>query len=82
MDRGMVSEANLAFLRGRGGSSIVGTPKAMLRPFEPYLVDKDWREVQAGVEVKLVPGPDGRETFILARSRDRREKERAMHGSG
>jgi hypothetical protein len=79
MDRGMVSEKNLAFIRGRGGSYIVGTPKAMLRQFERYLVDKDWREVQAGVEVKLVPGPDGQETFILARSRDRREKEKAMH---
>jgi hypothetical protein len=79
MDRGMVSEANLAFIRGRGGSYIVGTPKAMLRQFEQYLVEKDWHEVQAGVEVKLVPGPDGQETFILARSRDRREKEKAMH---
>jgi len=79
MDRGMVSEKNLAFIRGRGGSYIVGTPKAMLRQFERYLVDKDWHEVQAGVEVKLVPGPDGQETFILARSRDRREKEKAMH---
>ena len=79
MDRGMVSEANLAFIRGRGGSYIVGTPKVMLRQFEQYLVDKDWHEVQAGVEVKLVPGPDGQETFILARSRDRREKEKAMH---
>jgi len=79
MDRGMVSEANLAFIRDRGGSYIVGTPKAMLRQFERYLVDKDWHEVQAGVEVKLVPGPDGQETFILARSCDRREKEKAMH---
>jgi len=79
MDRGMVSEKNLAFIRGRGGSYIVGTPKAMLRQFERYLVDKDWHEVQAGVEVKLVPGPDGQETFILARSADRREKEKAMH---
>jgi transposase len=79
MDRGMVSEKNLAFIRGRGGSYIVGTPKAMLRQFEKYLVEKDWHEVQAGVEVKLVPGPDGQETFILARSRDRREKEKAMH---
>jgi len=79
MDRGMVSEQNLAFIRGRGGSYIVGTPKAMLRQFEKYLVEKDWHEVQAGVEVKLVPGPDGQETFILARSRDRREKEKAMH---
>ena len=79
MDRGMVSEDNLAFLRGRGASYIVGTPKAMLRRFEQYLVDKDWQEVQAGVDVKLVPGPDGTETFILARSADRRKKEQAMH---
>jgi len=35
--------------------------------------------VQAGVEVKLVAGPDGAETFILARSRDRQKKERAIH---
>ncbi len=79
MDRGMVSEANLKFLRERGGSYIVGTPKAMLRRFEQHLVDKDWHEVQAGVEVKLVPGPDGEETFILARSADRQKKEKAMH---
>jgi transposase len=79
MDRGMVSEDNLQFLRERGASYIVGTPKAMLRRFEQYLVDKDWHEVQAGVEVKLVPGPHGDETFILARSADRRQKEQAMH---
>jgi transposase len=79
MDRGMVSEKNLAFLRQRGGSYIVGTPKAMLKQFEQHLTQKDWREVQAGVEVKLVPGPNGDETFVLARSADRREKEKAMH---
>jgi transposase len=79
MDRGMVSEKNLEFLRKRGGSYIVGTPRAMLRRFEQHLTSKDWQEVQAGVEVKLVPGPDGSETFILARSADRREKEKAMH---
>jgi transposase len=79
MDRGMVSEKNLAFLRARGGSYIVGTPKAMLKQFEQHLTQKDWHEVRAGVEVKLVPGPEGHETFILARSADRREKEKAMH---
>jgi transposase len=79
MDRGMVSEGNLKFLRERGGSYIVGTPKAMLRRFERYLVDQDWHEVQGGVEVKLVAGPDGEETFILARSADRQKKEKAMH---
>jgi transposase len=79
MDRGMVSEKNLAFLRARNGSYIVGTPKAMLRQFEQHLTRQDWHEVQAGVEVKLVAGPDGSETFILARSADRQAKERAMH---
>ena len=79
MDRGMVSEANLKFLRLRDGYYLVGTPKAMLRQFEKHLVDQDWREVQEGVEVKLVPGAEGNETFILARSVDRREKEKAMH---
>jgi transposase len=79
MDRGMVSEANLQFLRARGGQYIVGTPKQMLRQFEQYLTDQDWTKAQEGVEVKLVPGPDGAETFILARSADRRAKEQAMH---
>ncbi len=79
MDRGMVSEKNLKFLRERGGSYIVGTPKAMLRQFEEHLIREDWQAVQEGIEVKLVSGPDGSEKFILARSTDRREKERAMH---
>ena len=79
MDRGMVSENNLRFVRQRGGSYIVGTSKAMLRQFERYLTDKDWHEVQEGVEVRLVPGPDDKELFVLARSTDRRQKEHAMH---
>jgi transposase len=79
MDRGMVSEENLKYLRERGGKYIVGTPKAMLRQFEQHLTEQDWTEAQAGVEVKLVPGPDGEETFILTRSADRRAKEQAMH---
>lgn len=79
LDRGMVSEKNLKFLRERGGQYIVGTPKAMLRQFEQHLTEKDWTSAHAGVEVKLVPSPDGDETFILARSADRRAKELAMH---
>jgi transposase len=51
----------------------------MLRSFEKALLEEGWTEVQAGVEVKLCPGPDGEETFILCRSDARREKERAIH---
>jgi transposase len=78
MDRGMASEENLKFLREREGQYIVGTPQSMLRQFEEYLTRKDWHEVQEGVEVQLVPGPDGTETFVSARSANRREKEKAM----
>jgi transposase len=79
MDRGMVSEVNLEFLRSRQGKYIVGTPKAQLRQVERHLVEQNWHEVQPGVEVKLVPGPQGDEQFILTRSTDRRAKEKAMH---
>ena len=39
LDRGMVSEDNLEFLRDHGGQYIVGTPKAMLPHFECALLD-------------------------------------------
>ena len=80
MDRGMVSEENLKFLRDRGGQYIVGTPKSLLRKFEQHLTEESWTTVPAGVKVKLVPSPDGgAETFLLAHSEARREKELAMH---
>lgn len=79
LDRGIVSEANLQMLRERGGRYIVGTPKAMLRRFEQHLVEQDWTEVQPGVDVKKIVGATDEEIYVLARSRDRRAKEQAMH---
>jgi transposase len=38
-----------------------------------------WSEAQEGVEVKCVAGPEGNETFVLCRSKDRAQKEKAMH---
>jgi len=78
-DRGMVSAENIAFLRQNGRRYIVGTPKSMLKQFERALLAEDWHTVREGLEVKLCPAPDGTETFVLCRSRDRREKEKAMH---
>jgi hypothetical protein len=51
----------------------------MLRQFERHLTEQDWTEVQSGVEVKQVVSADGQEQFVLARSPDRRAKEKAMH---
>lgn len=81
MDRGMISEDNLDFLRARQARYLVGTPKRQLKQFETQLLEKEnWAEVQAGVEVKLVPHPDGgtQEQYVLCRSSARREKEAAM----
>ena len=81
MDRGMASAENVAWLRATGRRYILGTPKSELRKWAPALAEKThWREIRDGIEVKLCAAPDGApETFILCRSQDRVEKERAMH---
>jgi transposase len=79
MDRGMVSEANLAFLRQGERRYIIGTPKSQLRQFERELLQEPWTQLREGLQVKLVPSPGGDETFILCRSAERRAKEQAMH---
>jgi transposase len=80
MDRGMVSEENLDFLRDEGRRYLVGALRGDLRKFAKELADKrDWKDVRDGLTVKLVTSPDGKETFVLCRSEDRREKEKAMH---
>lgn len=81
MDRGMVSEANIDFLRRRGARYIVGTPKSQLRAYHTQLAEiENWVEVESGVEACLVDHPDGEgnERFVLCRSGARAEKERAM----
>ncbi len=79
MDRGMVSEDNLQFLRSEGRRYIVGAAKSQLRRFEQELLKEDWQKVREGLEVKLCRGEDGEEAFILCRSAARSQKEKAIH---
>jgi hypothetical protein len=80
MDRGMTSAANLTWLRQTERRYVVGTPKSELRKWAAQIADaQDWQTVREGVEAKRCAGPDGVETFVLIRSVERREKERAMH---
>jgi transposase len=79
MDRGMVSEDNLQYLRSTGGRYLVGTPKSFLKKFERQLLEQNWEKVQPGVGVKLCRSPEGmEETFILCCSAGRKEKENAI----
>ena len=80
MDRGMVSESNLDYIKAQGCRYLVGTPKASLRGFESHITAEGWKQVHEGVDVKLVPCPDGTtETYVLTRSADRTLKEKAMN---
>ena len=78
MDRGIVSEENLAAIRKRGGQYLVGTPRSQMKQFEAELLKDDWIQVRPEVEVKKVAIPQGEETFILCRTSGRKEKEKAI----
>jgi transposase len=79
MDRGMISEENVRFLKEAGRRYIVGTPKGLLKRFERELLAQDWHQVHTGLEVRFCPAPGGEELFVLCRSAQRKEKEQAMH---
>lgn len=79
MDRGMVSEANISFLKQQGRRYILGASRGNLKRFEKALLTDDWKCVREGLEVKLCPTESDDEVFILCRSADRRTKEAAMH---
>jgi len=78
LDRGIVSEANLAAIRRRGGQYLVGTRRSQLRLVERALLEGTWTRVRADVEAQLVTIPGGTETYVLCRSTARREKELAI----
>jgi hypothetical protein len=78
-DRGIVSEENLAAIRERGGQYLVGTPRSQMKQFEAELLKDDWTAVRPNeVEVKRVAIPGGGETYILCRTKGRKEKEKAI----
>jgi len=78
MDRGIPTEALLEQMRTSDPpvSYLVGTPKGRLNKLESQLLELDWQSVRPGVDVKLLPQQE--ELYVLARSHDRVNKERAM----
>jgi transposase len=80
MDRGMVSAERIAWLQSTGRRYVIGTPRSELKKWERELTERQgWKEIREDIEVKICPGPDGVESFLLCRSASRAEKEKAMH---
>src|SRR5437763_12403590 len=78
MDRGIPTEESLAQMRRADPPVhyLVGTPKERLSALEKALLEQPWQKVREGVEVKLLP--QEQELYVLAQSRARIHKERAM----
>jgi hypothetical protein len=78
MDRGIPTEAVLAQMRQSDPPVLylVGTPKGRLSQLEEKLTGLPWQAAREGVRVKLLA--ESGEVYVLAESRDRVNKERAM----
>jgi len=76
MDRGIPTEETLSQMRDENIQYLVGTPRAMLNKFEDRLVELDWKQANDNVVVKLLAQDN--ELYVLAKSKDRRAKERAI----
>ena len=79
MDRGIPTEAVLSAMRAAKPpvQYLVGTPRGRLTQYEKRLAQVPWQVARQGVSVKLLA--EGQELYVLAESKDRVNKERAMH---
>jgi transposase len=78
MDRGIPTKQVLNEMRQSNPPIhyLVGTPKGRLTKLERDLLSLPWQEVRQGIEVKLLS--QDAELYVLAKSRDRVLKERAI----
>jgi transposase len=78
MDRGMIDEESLAFLSEPGRRYLLSTKRHALNQFQSELASPGWQCLPDNpeVEVKLLKRDDVH--YLLARSKPRRAKERAM----
>jgi transposase len=78
MDRGIPTEKVLAQMRAAQPpvQYLVGTPRGRLSQYEKRLTEVPWQVAREGVSVKLLA--DAQELYVLAESKDRVNKERAM----
>jgi len=76
MDRGIPTEEVLAQMRDENIQYLVCNPRYMLNKYEDKNVELEWKQVNDNVVVKLLA--EDNELYVLAKSKDRRAKERAI----
>ena len=82
LDRGMISEKKIEFLKQEGRRYIVGTPRSQLKAYQQELLEGGWEEVHEGLEVQLCRPPMGRSPlFCVGVLNAARRKRRCMSAS-
>ena len=78
MDRGMISEETLAFLSRSPRKYLLATRRHELVHFQQHLDRGPWQCLQGHDDIEVKPIKRRGLTYLLVRSRPRRQKERAM----
>jgi hypothetical protein len=78
MDRGMISQEALKFLGRSGRRYLLATRRGELASFANHLCAGGWQRLKANPEVEVKLLKRKRVHYLLARSRPRRQKERAI----
>jgi transposase len=78
MDRGMISKETLRFLGKGGRQYLLATRRSDLKKFQKRLTADGWQRLPDNPEVEVKQFRHGKVQYLLARSKPRRKKERAM----
>jgi hypothetical protein len=78
MDRGMISDESLKFLGAPGRRYLLATRRGELAEFQAKLGKDGWKRLPKNPQVEVKLFKRGEVHYLLARSRPRRKKERAI----
>ena len=80
MDRGLSSKKNVAWLEQEERLYVVATPRSEWKRWRAQFEDpRGWQVLRDDVDGKLCVAAEGKLSFVLCRSAQRRIKEKAMH---
>jgi transposase len=78
MDRGMISKDTVKFLNKSGRRYLLATRRSELSKFQQHLGNAGWQTMPDHADVAVKSFRRGKVFYLLARSKPRRQKERAI----